>query len=317
MPDTRILIAGAGALGSLYGGFLQRAGHAVTLLGRAPHLDAIRAEGLRIDGIWGEHRVGGFATATSAAEVRGEFDLVIVAVKSYDFAEAAASLAGNLRGEGSVLCLQNGLGHLEAAGDVFGPQRVLGAPVLIGAILPGPGRVTATVYAKPVKIGAPRGELDRAGRFAEMLARAGIPSEPTDRLLPYLWEKVLYNAALNPLGALLRVPYGTLGERTEARELMDRILDEGYRVARADAVDLLWESREASRRHFYEELLPPTAGHRSSMLQDIERGRRTEIDAINGYVCRRGKALGVDTPVNDVLTRLIQVAERRSPPAAS
>jgi 2-dehydropantoate 2-reductase len=310
MSAAQILIAGAGALGSLYGGFLRRHGHAVTLLGRPAHLDAVRRAGLRIGGIWGEHLVEGFSTAASAAEVRGELDLIVLAVKSYDVAAVASSLAGRLAPEGSVLCLQNGLGHLEVVGEVFGRSHTLGAPVLIGATIPEPGRVTVTVYAKPVKIGAPWGDLERAEHWAEILARAGIPSEPTDRLLPYLWEKVLYNAALNPLGALLRVPYGRLGEKSETRKLMDRVLDEAYDVARADGVDLLWESREQCRRHFYETLLPPTVGHRSSMLQDIEGGRRTEIDAINGYVCARGAANGVATPINDIVTALIHAAER-------
>ncbi|MGH7899625.1 MAG: ketopantoate reductase family protein, partial [Candidatus Binatia bacterium] len=307
----RILIAGAGALGSMYGGFLRRAGHSVTLLGRPEHIDAIRRRGLAIEGIFGEHQVEGFELASAPEEVRGQFELVILAVKSYDVERTARPFAGALAPEGQLLALQNGLGHLEILAEIFGAERLLGAPVLIGASIPEPGRVRVTVYVKPVKVGAPwpREGDDSAGRFARTLAAAGIPSEATDRLLPFLWEKVLYNAPLNALGALLGVPYGALAERPESRRIMDDVVGEGHAVASASGVALLWRTAAEARRHFYEVLLPPTVAHRSSMLQDIERGKRTEVDANNGYICRRGAELGVATPVNAVLTDLIHATE--------
>jgi 2-dehydropantoate 2-reductase len=312
MKACRILIAGAGALGSLFAAFLRRAGHHVTLLGRAPHLDAIARDGLRFEGIWGEGTVTGFGLAASPGDLRGGFDLAILAVKSYDTPAMARAIAPAMRDEGALLSVQNGLGNLEALGELFEPSRLLGAPVLIGAELPAPGRVRVTVYAKPVKIGAAASNTDLAARWATTLDDAGIPAEATDRLFPFLWEKVLYNAPLNPLGALLRATYGALAEDPDARAVMDRVIEEGFSVAHRDGVRLLWESAEQCRRHFYETLLPPTAHHRSSMLQDLERGRRTEIDAINGYIALRGEELGVPTPVNGLLTRLVRFAERRS-----
>lgn len=297
----------------MFGGFLRLAGHDVTLLGRERHVARIRERGLEIGGIWGEHRVSGFHCATLATELTPPFDLVIVAVKSYALAEAAAALSGTLAEGGAVLSLQNGLGNVETLARFFPRERVLAAPVLIGAAMPSPGSVRVTVYAKPVKIGV-SGETaisPLAARTAAMLASAGIPAEATDRILAYLWEKVLYNAALNPLGAILRRPYGALAAAPEGRAILDDVLDEGHAVATADGVDLLWTTVAECRRHFYEELLPPTAHHRSSMLQDLENGRPTEIEAINGYLWRRGTELGVDTPVNAVLTRLIRLVESR------
>jgi len=308
---SRILIAGAGALGSLFGAFLRRAGHAVTLWGRPRHLEAIGARGLRVEGVLGTAHVDGFSVVFDGEDLAGPFDLAILAAKSYAVEAAARPLARTLADGGAVLALQNGLGHLEVLASVVGTERVLAAPVLIGATIPEPGRVVATVYAKPVKIGAlSAAGIEVARRFADLLARAGIPSEPTDRLLAFLWEKMLYNLPLNALGALLRVPYGALAERPESRQIMDDVIAEGFAVARADRVDLLWSDVESCRRHFYETLLPPTAAHRSSMLQDLERGRRTEIDAINGYVVRRAQALGVDATTNDVLTGLIHAREK-------
>jgi 2-dehydropantoate 2-reductase len=309
--SARILIVGAGALGSLYGGFLRRAGHEVTLIGRAAHLDAIRSRGLTIEGVFGRAQVGGFSLAVSAAQVAGPFDLIVLAVKSYDVASAVGRLVTALADDGAVLALQNGLGHLEILAERFGAGCVLAAPVLIGATIPTPGAVRVTVYVKPVKIGAPWADDRRAKRWTAVLADAGLPSEPTERPMPFLWEKMLYNLPLNALGAVLRLPYGALAERPESRWIMDHVIEEGFAIARADGAELLWNSAAECRRHFYEVLLPPTVAHRSSMLQDIERGRRTEIDVINGYVCRRGEARAIPTPYNRVLAALVHTIEER------
>ncbi len=313
MEGSRILVAGAGALGSLYGAFLRRAGHHVTLLGRAAHLEAIHDRGLAVDGVFGEATARGFELAADAKDVGGPFDLIVLAVKSYAVEPTAKPLDRALAENGRLLALQNGLGHVEALTALVGADRLLAAPVLIGATVPGPGRVRVTVYAKPVKIGSasPQG-IAGARRWAEILSAAGIPSEPTDRLLAFLWEKMLYNLPLNALGALLRVPYGALAERAESRRIMDDVIGEAFAVARAEGADLLWADAAACRDHFYGTLLPPTVGHRSSMLQDLENGRRTEIDALNGYVVERGSALGLPTPRNLVLTGLVHAIESRS-----
>jgi 2-dehydropantoate 2-reductase len=312
--NVRILIAGAGALGSLYGAFLRRAGHRVTLLGRAEHLEAIRARGLEVDGLFGDATVAGFELATRAADVGGPFDLILLAVKSHAVESTVRPLVRALAANGRLLALQNGLGHVEALTALVGAERLLAAPVLIGATVPAPGRVRVTVYAKPVKIGSPSPlGLEGARRWAETLGAAGIPSEPTGRLFAFLWEKMLYNLPLNALGAILRVPYGALAERPESRRIMDEVIGEALAIALADGADLLWTDAAACRDHFYGTLLPPTVAHRSSMLQDLESGRRTEIDALNGYVAQRGSLLGLQTPANLVLTGLVHAIESRAP----
>jgi 2-dehydropantoate 2-reductase len=130
-------------------------------------------------------------------------------------------------------------------------------------------------------------------------------------LVAELWAKVLYNAALNPLGALLGVPYGRLAEDPDARATMDEVIDEAFAVATAAGVQLRWPAAAAYREVFYGRLVPATAEHRSSMLQDLERGRPTEIDALNGWVAGRGAELGVAAPVNATLARLIRARVRR------
>lgn len=310
----RILIAGAGALGTVFGGFLRRAGHDVTLLGRAAHLEAIARDGLQLEGLWGAHRVGGLTVAVEAAALEGPFAAILIAVKSYDTEAIAEAVRPVLAADGIAVSLQNGLGNVETLEAVLGPERALGARVIFGATIPRPGCARVTVFADPTAIGpltAERHPLRDAAarRWAAIIDAAGVPAVYTDRLAALLWAKVFYNAALNPLGALLRVHYGALPDRADSRAIMDRVIDEAFAAAAAEGVAVPWADATAYREEFYGRLVPATFDHRSSMLQDLERRRRTEIDAINGAVWRRAAARGIDTPVNETLTRVIHLVE--------
>lgn len=313
--DARFLVAGCGAIGSLFGGLLRKAGHDVTLLGRGWHLDAIAAHGLSIDGIWGVHHAEGFHLARDTSELSGRYDAILVAVKAYDTAAMADDIAPYFDPQGIVASLQNGLGNIEMLAQHFGAERSLGASILIGATIREPGQVTVTVQAARVVVGpldaVPAGSLDRAKALAGLLDQAGIPCKATDRILSFLWAKVLYNAPLNALGALLDVHYGALGDSPNLRTIMDSIIDEVFRVSEAGRISLAWSSPEEYREELYEKLVPLTYQHRSSMLQDLERGRRTEIQAINGAIWRMGAELGVPTPFNELMTRLISWREQK------
>jgi 2-dehydropantoate 2-reductase len=312
-PES-VLVAGAGALGSVIGGLLARAGCPVTLLGRPAHMDAIRARGLAVEGLFGDHHVRGLVCATDVRELEGPYGTVLLTVKAWDTAAMAAACAPHLAADGVLVSLQNGLGNMERAAVAVGDARVLGGRVIFGAELPRPGRVRVTVFADPVLIGSPdptdRRRVDLASRLAARLDAAGIPARPTDAVVADLWAKVLYNAALNPLGALLGLPYGALPEDPDTRAVMDAVIDEAFAVAVADRVGLPWRDAAGYRATFYGRLVPSTAAHRSSMLQDLERGRPTEIEAINGHVVARGAALGVPAPVNATLARLIRARAR-------
>lgn len=319
MPDStphRVLIAGAGALGGVFGAFLANAGHLVALLGRPAVLDAVRRRGLAVTGLWGEHRADGLDLAATPGDLSGTFPIVLVTVKSYATAEVARAVAPLLAPDGVMVSLQNGLGNVEAVADAVGEGRAGGARVIFGAEVTAPGRVAVTVYADPVLVGSPYAAAhpalaDRLRSLVDALGRTCIPTRWTDDLMAALWGKVLYNSALNPLGALLGVPYGALADDPNTRALMDRVVAEAFAVARKSGVRLPWPGPEAYLAHFYGRLVPPTADHRSSMLQDLEAGRPTEIGAINGAVAARGGALGLATPVNDALVAMIRFREGR------
>jgi 2-dehydropantoate 2-reductase len=310
----RVLVAGAGAVGSVVGGLLAAAGHGVTLLGRTTHLDAIARYGLSIEGLWGDHRIGGFALARRPDEIDGRFDAILLTVKSYDTGAMLAAVAKMVATEGSVISLQNGLGNVEQVAAAVGPERALGGRVIFGAVLPRPGVARVTVFADPIALGAAVAGVVpaevRARDWTARLAAAGVPTELTPSLQSHLWTKIFYNAALNPLGALLGLPYGALADDPEGRALMDTIIDECFAVAGARSIAPLVSTADAYRDLFYGRLVPSTAYHRSSMLQDLERGRRTEIEAINGCIWRYGREAGIPTPVNATMTRLVRFRER-------
>ena len=311
-----MLVAGAGALGSVLGGLLAADGWPVTLLGRGAHLDAVARDGLHLDGLYGSHHVRTLRAVDDVALAGGPFATILLTVKAWDTDAMARAVAPHLAPDGVLVCMQNGLGNVERAAAVVGERRVLGARVIFGSEVEAPGRVRVTVHAAPTLVGSPDPDdavrQAAAERLAAALAVAGVPSQPTRALRAELWAKVLYNAALNPLGALLGVPYGWLADDPDTRAAMDAVLEEAFAVARADGVALPWPDAAAYRDLFYGRLVPSTAGHRSSMLQDLERGRPTEIDAINGFVVGRGAALAVPTPVNATLTRLIRARVRRA-----
>lgn len=313
MKPINLLIYGAGAIGSVVGGFMAKAGHRVTLLGRDPHMARIREHGLRISGIWGEHRVNGIATATNPADLAEDFDVILITVKSYDTAPASKGIARIAGPDTLVGSYQNGLGNADEIAAELGWARTFGARAIYGVWLPETGHAEVTVIAEPTALGVYRAETpaDRVRALAEAMDAAGLPTVYTDRIETLLWAKVAYNCALNPLSALLDVPYGAMADTEETRSIMAEVVQELYAVGHARGVALDPPTPEAFMTRFYELLLPPTAEHYASMREDFRRRRRTEIDALNGAICRYGRELNLPCPANSLLTRLVRAREFR------
>jgi 2-dehydropantoate 2-reductase len=318
METRRILIAGAGAIGSAIGAMLRRAGHDVTLLGRSAHLDAIARDGLHLRGLFGAHVISGLKLATDPSQLGEPFGLVLLTVKSYDTASLADRLKDHIARDGLVVSMQNGIGNIALLVERFGAGRVLGGRVIFGAEVSAPGKVEVTVFAEPVAIGPDPaiqgGDVSRlmahAREIASILSETGVPTEACADVMPLLWTKLFYNAALNPLGALMRLHYGALAADPDLRAIMDAVIDEAFAVAVKRGVNLPYRSAEEYRAVFYSRLVPSTFNHRPTMLYDLEQRGRTDIMEMNGKIAEMAEQLSIAAGTNRMLTRLIRARER-------
>lgn len=297
----RVVVLGAGSLGSLVGGQLAPTDADVTLLGHeSDHVEAVREHGLRLVHPDGAESVVDVRTATDPA-VAGGVDLLVVCVKSYDTDEAMADVTAHLE-ETDVLTLQNGLGNAETIATHVPRERVIAGTTTHGAVVEssgvvrhaGRGDTTLGRYFAP--------NDDRVRDAARLLTDAGVETSVTDDPEAAVWAKVLVNAGINAATALARVPNGALVERESGERLLERAVQEGVRVAHAEGVELPGNCVERARA-----VAESTATNRSSMRQDVEAGKRTEIEALNGALARRADDLGVAAPVNETLADLVRL----------
>jgi len=208
------------------------------------------------------------------------------------------------------MSMQNGIGNEDIISEAVGVDNTMGGMAIFGARLTGPGRAEVTVFASECLVGdLTVGVSKRALKIANVFSQARIPTKASDNIIRDKWMKAFYNVALNPLSAILRVPYGELGTNDATKEIIKSLLQEGFTVALALDVPLKY-GWEEYYHYLLEVQLPPTASHKSSMLQDLERGRRTEIDYLNGAVVALGKRLEIPTPVNETITNIIKSLER-------
>lgn len=305
---ARIGVMGAGAIGSVIGGMLARNGHKITLVGRKPHMDEIKKNGLHISGIWGEHTIRDLNAVTEPPQECQ--DIVILTVKSFDTAGAAAEAFPMVGTNTVIISIQNGLGNIETLKRIFGKDRIIGGMAIFGAILIEPGNVRVTVIASETLIGELDGSLSsRVKDIAFMLDSSGIPAKTSDNILRDIWHKVLYNIALNPLSAIFQVSYGKIADNPHTKWLAKQMINEAFQVAIASGQHLGMNAADEYLKILWNEKLPPTRDHRSSMLQDILHGKKTEIDFINGAVVRMGAEYGIETPYNSAVVRMVKAKE--------
>jgi 2-dehydropantoate 2-reductase len=317
---TRIGIIGAGAVGCVVGGLLTRAGHDVTLVDQWPeHVEAMRRHGLRLSGTCGEHVLAVRAIHVHEAQALARpFDAAFVAVKSYDTEWATALAAAHLAPAGVVVDFQNGIND-ERVAAVAGAQRTLGCVILIGAGLYEPGHAMRTdAGTVGFKIGEHDGRDTPRARALVALLDDVAPTRLTTNLWGERWSKLAVNCMINPLAGLSGL--GTAECRTHpvARRVAVHLAAEAIAVGRARgyAVEPIFGIAaprfvEAAAGHGLEAVEAEIArdagsrgGGRPSLLQDVMRRRRTEIDHLNGYVVAQGRALGVKTPLNEAVVEL-------------
>jgi 2-dehydropantoate 2-reductase len=317
----RIGIVGAGAIGSVVGGLLTKAGRDVTLIDQWPeHVEAMKAKGLRLSGTCGDHTIPVKAFHIHEAQSIDEpFDAVFIAVKAYDTEWATALGVRYATPAGAVVDFQNGMND-ERVAAVAGRERTLGCVITIGAGMYEPGHAIRTDRGS---IGFKIGELDgsdseRARQLAEIM-NAVAPAKVTTNLMGERWSKLAVNCMANPLAGLSGLGSAEVRSEPEPRRIAIQIAAEVARVGRACGYEVepifgIAAQRfvEAAQGRGFAEVEHDMAagtkflgGGRPSFLQDVMKGRRTEVDALNGYVCEQGRKHGVPTPFNDAVVRLI------------
>jgi len=299
------VVVGAGAVGSFYGAMLARAGHRVTLIGRAAHVQAIERDGLQLQ-MGGRVEAVRLGASTDIAAVRGA-ELVLFCVKSTDTEAAAAQIAPHLAAGAIVLSLQNGVDNPPAiARQVAG--TVVPTVVYVATAMPEPGVVKH--FGRGDLVIGPLNAADavtahRLQAVVDFFATAQVSVRISPDVMVELWSKLMVNCAHNAISGLAQLPYGKMVELPAIREVMRATVREVVAVARAEGVNLpLQASLDAMER-----IAPAMPGQLSSTAQDMARGKRSEIDHLNGYVARRGAELGIATPVNQTLHALVKLVE--------
>lgn len=295
----KIAVMGAGAVGCYFGGMLARAGHAVTLIARPQHVEAIAREGLRMETRSFDERVRLAASADPAA-VQGA-DVVLFCVKSTDTEAAGAQIRPHLAADALVLCLQNGVDNAERLRSVLPQHAVAAAVVYVATEMAGPGHVRHHGRGELV-IEPYRGSEEAA----QALVDAGVPTEVSTDVRAALWQKLILNCAYNAVSAIAQKPYGETVAGEGIRDVMRDVVEECLAVAEAEGVRLERAAVEAAVGKLAASM--PTQS--SSTAQDLARGRRTEIDYLSGLIVRRGAARGIATPANRVLWALVKLLER-------
>ncbi len=300
-----ILIVGAGALGGLIGARLSRTRASVSLFSTDHgHMEAIRQRGLDIEELDGTVSNYRLSTYYEVDKLPPLPDLALVLVKTYA-TQDAVSLVHPICSPSTVfLTLQNGIGNWERIAEITGRQAVLAGSTAQGATLLGPGKIRHGGNG-PTYIGEPGGPTsDRVRRIVEVFRESGLVTESTDDVERLIWEKLIINVGINAITGLTGIRNGFIAEMREAAELCRWAVEEAIAVARSKGFPI---GEEMVQRVIG--VARATARNRSSMGQDVDKKKRTEIDAINGAVVRFADEAGIATPVNRTLTSLLKVLE--------
>jgi len=307
----KVLILGAGAVGLSVAAKLSRVCE-VFAVTKERYASAIASGGFHLSGIWGE---GDYSfPVNSVLPPSMAFDYVIVTAKSGDTETVCRAWAPALK-DTEAVSLQNGIGNEEILSKYA--ARVIGGTIITGFEWRGDAAVKVSVEAGAAKLGRyPEGLDPSVTRLVDIFAKAGIKAEGSRSIRSELWAKTLYNCSLNPLGALMGVPYGLLAA-PPAWRIIDAIVREGFAVVKAEGLSLPWPKPEDFLDYLRDVQLPATAAHRSSMLQDIERGKPTEIEFLNGAIVSAGARHNIATPINATIVNLVRFKECLPAKAAS
>ncbi|MDW7670707.1 MAG: 2-dehydropantoate 2-reductase [Bacillota bacterium] len=303
----KIAVVGAGAMGCLFGGSLSDVGNEVYLVDVwQEHVDTINQKGLTINGVSGDRRITSIRATTNASEI-GICELVIIFVKAPSTKMAVQNALSLVGAETVILTLQNGLGNVEAINEVVGADKVVAGVTAHGSTLVSPGVIRHAGEGLTVIGSLSERQNERIEKIRECFRRAGFETEIDDNVIGLIWGKLMANIGINALTAITGLKNGQLLDFPGTEELLEEAVKEAMAVAKAREILLKEENPVA----YVKRVCRKTAENRSSMLQDISRGNPTEINVINGAIVDEGTRLGIDTPVNKVLTLLVRTLENK------
>lgn len=312
----KVLLVGCGAVGLSLASALYTAGADTHLIVRGETAKAIENNGITRRGILGDALIPPehLHLFDSIENTPGCYDFVINSTKATANGDIAARLARRqndiLAPGGRFVICQNGYGNERSFTDTFRTEQIYHASFAIGFRRPEPHISEVTVITSPVSIGSIFGTpAEICAPLAAAIDAGGIPCGVSEEIDKTLWAKLLYNCTLNPLSAILSTSYGGLIKSGSTIDLMTDIIREIFAVMHAGGHQTFWKDAQAYTTDFFDRILPPTYGHRSSTLQDIERKIPTEIDSLNGAVVQMGRTLGIETPRNTVMTQMIKAIE--------
>ena len=301
-PWPNIAVVGAGAVGGYFGGMLARAGAPVVFIGRPAFVAAVQKDGLLLDTTQFKETVR--VTASAELSAARDAELVLFCVKTTDTATTSKELAKIVAPNAILVSMQNGADNAEQIRAASG-LTALAAAVYVAASVPAPGAVKH-VGRGDLVLGP---ENDTTRRTAEVFTRAKVPCRISNNIEGELWTKLVWNCALNALSALGKVTYGEILASADAKQLLEGTVYEVLAVAKAAGIEPpSLENPEAAFAGAYK-IAAQMAATRSSTSQDMMRGKKTEIDSLNGFIARKGRELGVPTPLNHALFTLVKLAE--------
>ena len=297
----RVLVIGAGAIGGVFASFLAKVADTVIFDANQAHVDAINKNGLRVSGA--TESVSKIPAYTGANELaQYEFDGVMVSVKGMYTEAALRDVKPYLKGNPVMFTIQNGLGNVETM-EAAGDWPIIHGITMEGGQFSAPGKINHMVHGDESWVGPARGDFESTRWFGEIINEAGIKTRVVPDASGAIWSKFIFNATLNPLGALVGAVPEPMYQSDEVYELVSAMMQEGREVAAAQDIELLFDPM-----HFIDELragnVPPLK-HSGSMSYDIIEGRPTEIEFLTGYMARKAKELGVPAPVTDTVYRLL------------
>ncbi|MCJ7698322.1 MAG: 2-dehydropantoate 2-reductase [Thermoplasmata archaeon] len=294
----KIVIVGAGAIGSLFGALLAK-NNTVVLVGRAPHITAIQHNGLNINGK--THLHVKLSAVESVKDISISPNLILLTVKSYDTETAIKQTLPLIRDETVVVSLQNGLDNIEKIEHIVDKDRIFAGVTTHGAIFSNPGVIRHTGKGKTIL-----GELDgtrskRLENIVRLFNEAGIETQVSDDVVKEIWAKAIINSSINPLTAFFNCKNGYLLENPLLKKIVETISEESTNIAQAEGIKLTAPDMIQRTK----EVIEDTASNYSSMLQSVQQRKKTEIDSINGKLVTIGKQHRIDTPLNKILVELV------------